>query len=82
MERDIICPKFSSCPIYSGDELSQKKLKEIYRNQFCERGEKQFSKCKRYMVIQLVGESIPVKVVPNSAQSIEEILEMIYVLAD
>ncbi len=70
------CDKISKCPIYKNVLNEDEGLISTYKRLYCEAGEVNIKKCKRYQVSQVLG-SCPPNILPNSNRSIEEIAEMI-----
>ena len=77
-----ICPYFENCPIFDGGDLKKKCLKMQYRQQYCEAGKSNYTACKRFKVSEITKGPVPIRIMPNSMLSIEEISEMISVLRD
>lgn len=73
MEKDI-CPKFEKCPIFINNVVLDEDRSKTYRRLYCEAGETEYSKCKRYIVAEKLGKPIPEKYLPNCLLSIEEII--------
>lgn len=69
-----ICPKFEKCVIFQEGVLYSGQTGQTYKNLFCQQPEK-YPICKRYIVSEKTGLSIPANIMPNSKLSIDEIIE-------
>jgi hypothetical protein len=74
METSALCPKLAKCPIYQKNVFVREGAGTTYRNLYCEKGEKRFSTCKRYIVSEKTGRPAPDSIMPNSLLSIDEII--------
>ncbi len=72
-----ICPKSEKCPIFKGGILKRAESEQVYRNLYCNAGEKMFAKCKRYIISERLGVAAPVDILPNCSKDIEVIIEEI-----
>lgn len=65
------CPNIEKCPIYTGILKGKEMTSKAYRQYFCEA--KEYTSCKRYKVKEATG-ICPPDILPNSYQSVEEII--------
>lgn len=70
-----ICPKYARCPIFLGGSTATPQSEEVYRSLFCNSGAEKYETCKRYIVSNKTGKSVPLNIMPNSFLSVEEIIE-------
>jgi len=73
MEDEIICPKSSTCPIYSGILQSNEALIETFKSMYCENGLSGREDCKRYQVSKIAG-CCPPDILPNSDLPVDTII--------
>ncbi len=67
-----ICPNSAQCPIFSGVLSNKETTAKAYRNQFCEAGEVEWNRCKRFMTKKQYGKCPP-DLLPNTLKTVEEI---------
>lgn len=65
------CPNIEKCPIYSGVLKGKEMTSKAYRQYYCNSNE--YVNCKRFIVKNATG-TCPPEVLPNSFQSVEEII--------
>ncbi len=70
---EIICPKYTGCPIFQKQVLDEQHS-ELYRRLYCTAGYEKFTQCKRYIVSEKTKVPPPPDVLPNSILSVEEII--------
>ena len=46
-----ICPRTEKCPLFSGLLEKDERLKEAYKNIYCNAGEEGWNNCKRFIMI-------------------------------
>ncbi|MCF8298191.1 MAG: hypothetical protein K9J13_11645 [Saprospiraceae bacterium] len=68
------CPRVVKCPLFNNNlKLDEKEL-ESYKNIYCNRGESEFKKCKRFLVSENVikcGDFV----MPDSPESVDDLIE-------
>lgn len=69
-----VCPNFEKCPIYNDILKDKESTENAYKRQYCEAGEANWLRCKRYLVKEKYGKCPP-NLLPNSLLSLEEIAE-------
>lgn len=67
-----VCPSAVKCPIFSGILKDKSFTTNSYRNQYCEAGEAERNKCKRWQCKNLYGK-VPENLLPNSSQNLEDL---------
>ena len=68
-----ICPLHEKCPFFNGDQKDILNM-DILRQVYCYAGSEGRNRCKRFKIFQMKN-SCPENVLPNSADSVEEITE-------
>jgi len=71
------CPKSENCPIFKGGVLKRAESEQVYRNLYCNSGEKNYSKCVRYIVSEKTGKSAPTDILPNCSKDLNEIIKKV-----
>jgi len=69
-----VCPNAAKCPIFNGILQDREFTARSYRNMYCESGEADWKKCKRYMTKDAFGEC-PADLLPNTVLSLAQIGE-------
>lgn len=69
-----ICPNAGPCPIFNGILQDKVITARSYKAMYCEAGEVQWNRCKRYMTKKEFG-SCPSDLLPNTALTLEQIGE-------
>jgi len=69
-----ICPKLEKCVIFQEGVLYSEQTGKTYKDLYCLQPEK-YHLCKRYIVSEKTGLSIPKNIMPNSKLSIDEIIK-------
>ena len=67
------CKYAGVCPVFNGKLNEKDKPTFMYRNIFCERGNKGWNACKRYQVAQY-NIDLPENLFPGDSRTIEEIV--------
>jgi hypothetical protein len=67
------CASIERYPIYSGILKDRAFTTAAYKRQFCEAGEEGWRQCKRFQVKERTGRCPP-DLLPNSTQSVEQII--------
>ncbi len=75
MDQSENCPKLKACPIYINNVFNNPKAGETYRKLYCTAGYEKYSTCKRYIVSEKLGKPAPDSIMPNSALTVEEIIQ-------
>jgi ssDNA-binding Zn-finger/Zn-ribbon topoisomerase 1 len=70
------CPKSEKCPIFIGGVLKRKESEQVYRNLYCNAGEKVFTKCKRFIISEKIGKDAPINILPNCTKDVDEIIKI------
>ena len=74
---EVICPKYTGCPIFTEKAPVEERYLTFYKNLYCKAGRKGFTRCKRYIVSEKAGKAAPAYIMPNSFYTIEEIIQII-----
>ena len=69
-----ICERSAKCPIYNEILKSNEIMIDTYKGLYCNAGQENYSKCKRYQVSKIIG-WCPGNILPNSQISIEDIVK-------
>jgi len=69
-----VCPKYLKCPIFQGASGNNKE--SIYKSVYCVGGEEKYTKCKRYLVSEMIQKAPPEDIMPNSFYSVEDIIDI------
>ena len=70
-----ICPKSEKCPIFIGGVLKRPESEQVYRNLYCNAGEKNYTKCVRFIVSEKTGKAASTDILPNCSRDINEIIK-------
>lgn len=70
-----ICPKSEKCPIFIGGVLKRSESEQVYRNLYCNSGEKNYSKCVRFIISEKIGKAAPTDILPNCTRDLDEIIK-------
>ncbi len=66
------CPNAEKCPIFTERLAGKEYTAKSYRVQYCEAGEENWNRCKRFMTKKKYG-VCPPDLLPNSLKTVEEI---------
>ena len=68
------CPRIPKCPLFNNEiEVGKEKL-ESYKNIYCNNGESEFVKCKRYLVRDAVMKCAEF-IMPDSPETADDLIE-------
>lgn len=70
----MLCKYSERCPIYNGILRSRKMTIQAYMDSFCNAGEENWSKCKRFQIAEIYG-SCPPEILPNDRRNIDDIIK-------
>jgi hypothetical protein len=66
------CPKKNGCPLFNDRIFIRKSYGEVYKKLYCTAGKERWTQCRRYQVIEKLGQCADF-IMPNSRASFEEI---------
>ena len=69
-----ICPNAKTCTLYSGMLAGKEAFTSLFISTYCNAGEKQQKKCKRFIIKSIYGKCPP-DLLPNSSLSTKQIAE-------
>jgi hypothetical protein len=74
MEKNENCPLLEDCSVYLNNVNHTEIIGLTYRSLYCLQVNKKYKSCKRYMACNKLGKQVHRNVLPNSPNSIEEIV--------
>ena len=67
-----LCLKSEECPLFNDQIFIRKTYGQVYKKLYCTAGQRRWSQCRRYQVVEKFGTCADF-VMPNSTATFEEI---------